>query len=137
MPQLLYARPRVYVVEDSRILCNVLCEALGAAGAEVVGSCDTADAAVRDIEALHPDAVMIDIALRRGTGFDVLKALNRLESTAVRVVLTNYTSETFRDAAARLGARIYDKAFDIRAAIDDIMATVDVLRQQHSAPRAA
>src|SRR5262249_42075720 len=71
MPQSLHARPRVYVVEDSRILCNVLCEALGAAGAEVVGSCDTADAAVRDIEALHPDAVMIDIALRRGTGFDV------------------------------------------------------------------
>ena len=53
----------------------------------------------RDIAALRPDAVSIDIELKAGSGFDVLEALaiNNDEGNApLRIVLTNYTTDLGR-----------------------------------------
>src|SRR5262245_56767209 len=68
-------KPIVYVVEDSPILLRLLTELIEANGATVVGHADTAPAAIEEIAELHPDAVTIDITLRKGTGFDVLEAM--------------------------------------------------------------
>jgi DNA-binding NarL/FixJ family response regulator len=49
--------------------------------------------AVADIAALHPDVVTIDIALKDGTGFDVLESLaNDYDQPPLRIVLSNFTS---------------------------------------------
>jgi CheY-like chemotaxis protein len=65
----------VFVVEDSPSIRNLLIELIEGTGAHVVGTADTAKAAIADIAALHPDTVTIDIGLRAGTGFDVLEAM--------------------------------------------------------------
>ncbi len=108
----------VYLVEDSPIISKLLVELIETTGATVVGQADTASAAIADIAALRPDAVTIDIELKAGSGFDVLEALaiNNDEGNApLRIVLTNYTTDTYRDAAQQLGADLFfDKAMQIR-----------------------
>ena len=60
--------------------------------------------------------VVIDVALSRGNGFDVLKSLRDHPPTKLplRVVLTNYTLAAYRKAAKRLGADYFlDKSSQI------------------------
>jgi CheY-like chemotaxis protein len=109
--------PRVYVVEDSPIILNLLVELIETTGATIVGHADTASDAISDIAALHPDVVTVDIRLRQGTGFDVLEgiAINHEDHPPLPIVLTNYTNDAFRDAARRLGVtHFFDKAREIR-----------------------
>jgi len=110
-------KPSVYLVEDSPIILDRLTELIEEAGvATIVGCADTASAAIADIAALHPDAVTVDITLKRGNGFDVLEAINIGSEghPPLRIVLTNYTFASYRDAAHHLGADyFFDKAKQI------------------------
>ena len=105
---------RVYLVEDSPIIRRLLVELIEDSGAAtVVGHADTALAAINEIAALHPDAVTVDITLKEGNGFDVLEAIaiNSEDHPPVRIVLTNYTFGSYRDAANELGADyFFDKS---------------------------
>ena len=102
----------VFIVEDSPILRSRL-EAMIAAipGARAVGYAEGADDAVRQILALRPDVVVLDIHLKQGTGLDILRKVST-EAPQVRFyVLTNYPMESYRRSAERLGARgFFDKS---------------------------
>ncbi|MEO8304805.1 MAG: response regulator [Betaproteobacteria bacterium] len=107
---------RVYVVEDSAIVFDRLQELLHEQGVQVVGHSDTAATAIVEIAALRPDVVVVDIALREGTGFHVLKALGEPTDPRgpARVVLTNFNRDWYRDAAKRLGVEhFFDKSYQI------------------------
>ena len=72
--------------------------------------------AISDISRVKPDVVVIDVALSRGNGFDVLKSLrdDPPAKRPLRVVLTNYTLAAYRRAAKRLGADYFlDKSTQI------------------------
>jgi DNA-binding NarL/FixJ family response regulator len=106
----------VYVVEDSAIIVKILTELIETTGARVVGDADTAAKAIREIAALHPDVVTIDITLKRGTGYDVLEsiAINSEEYPPTRIMLTNCIGSAYREAAHALGADyFFDKAREI------------------------
>ena len=107
---------RVYLVEDSQIVFERLQESMEEDGAKVVGHADDATTAISEIAELHPDAVVIDIALRQGTGLHVLRGIGDLPEAErpARVVLTNHNREWYRDAAMRLGAEyFFDKSNEI------------------------
>ena len=117
----------VYLVEDSPIVLRGLTELIEAAGAAtVVGHADTASVAIADIAALHPDAVTVDIALKGGNGFDVLEAIaiNSEGHPPLRIVLTNYTFVSYRDAAHQLGA---DYFFDKAKQIPEVLTVLESL----------
>lgn len=99
---------RVYVVEDSVIIRNLLFRAIESAGAELVGTSDNADEAIRELSRLDPQLIFLDLKLRSGTGFEVLKALQGggFAREATKVVLTNYTE--YREASSQLGANSFD-----------------------------
>ena len=114
------ANTTVYVVEDSAIIVKLLTELIESTGARVVGDADTAAKALREITALHPDVVTIDIVLKRGTGYDVLEgiAVNSRERPPTRIVLTNCTGDMYREAAHVLGADyFFDKAKEMGKAL--------------------
>ena len=100
---------RVYLVEDSALVFERLRESIEEVGAQVIGHADDATTAIAAIGALRPDVVVIDIALREGTGLHVLKEIDDLpeEDRPVRVVLTNFNRQWYRDAAKRLGAEYF------------------------------
>jgi len=106
----------VYLVEDSDIMSTLLQELLEGNNAWIVGRAESARTAIADIGRVRPDVVIIDIALRQGNGFDVLKWLRDepLATQPLRVVLTNYTLTSYRNAAKRLGADyFFDKSNEI------------------------
>lgn len=126
-------KPSVYLVEDSPIIRRLLVELIEDAGAAtVVGHAETASTAISDIAALHPDAVMIDIALKGGNGFDVLEAIaiNSEDHPPVRIVLTNHTFSSYRDAANELGA---DYFFDKAKQIPEVIRVLDSLNANRQA----
>ena len=107
---------RVYLVEDSAIMSPVLRTLIEAVGAKVVGNSGAAKLAIEDIKVLRPDVVVVDIGLREGNGFDVLKALFDEMGTEgpARMVLTNHALDAYRRAAKRWGASyFFDKSKQI------------------------
>ncbi len=107
---------RVYLVEDSALVFQRLQESMEEDGATVVGHADGATTAIAEIAALHPDAVVVDIALREGTGLHVLKEIGDFPESdrPARLVLTNFNREWYREAAKRLGADyFFDKSREI------------------------
>lgn len=108
---------KVFLVEDSPLL-RTRVEAMIAAipGAVLAGHAAEADAAVDGILAAGADAVVLDLHLAKGSGFDVLRrVMERAPGTRV-YVLTNYPTDAHRSTAARLGALgFYDKSSEFEA----------------------
>jgi DNA-binding NarL/FixJ family response regulator len=106
---------RVFLVEDSAILTKLLVGLIEAEpGARVVGREDTAAGAIDRILQAKPDAVILDLHLREGTGYDVLRALRAMQPRPVVVVLTNHTGAAWRQAAIDGGAdHFFDKSTQI------------------------
>jgi DNA-binding NarL/FixJ family response regulator len=105
----------VFLVEDSPLLRPRL-EALLAsiAGARLTGQAAGAQAAIAAILATVPDAVLLDIHLEEGNGFDVLKALHKSAPQVAVYVLTNFPTEPYRRKAESLGARgFFDKSGEL------------------------
>ena len=127
---------QVYVVEDSPIVQRLLASAIKAAGAEMDGCSDDAQAAIADVFALQPDLILIDIGLASGSGFDVLKTLqeHNLAPDAVKVVLTNYANRECEDFSIRLGAdRFFDKASETSQALA-LISTMAAEKRSGKAP---
>ncbi len=107
---------RVYLVEDAPRLVGILRGEIQAAGGLVVGDSDSATRAIADILTLRPDVVIVDIALREGSGFDVLEALRNAwgDKRPVQMVLTNHILGPYRDAAKKLDVEyFFDKGHQI------------------------
>jgi DNA-binding NarL/FixJ family response regulator len=111
MPQ---AKPafKLFVVEDSALLRSRIEAMLGSIpGCCAVGHAARADEAIDGILATGPDAVLLDIQLEQGSGFDVLRALRERGIRVETYVLTNYADSPYRRVAERLGASgFFDKS---------------------------
>jgi DNA-binding NarL/FixJ family response regulator len=105
----------IFLVEDSSLVRARLAALLEAVpGASVVGEADRADSAIRDILALRPDLVLLDINLAEGSGFDVLRAVCREAPEIDFYMLSNFAADPYRELAERLGAReFFDKSKEI------------------------
>ncbi|MEO5702103.1 MAG: response regulator, partial [Casimicrobiaceae bacterium] len=107
----------VYLVEDSPILAPLLVRVLLAeAGVAVVGVSGDAQPAISAIRELGPALVIVDLSLRSGSGFDVLRALSTMNPGPVCAVLTNHTTSPYRRAAESMGVtpdRFFDKSSEV------------------------
>ena len=102
---------RVFLVEDAPLLRERLIALIRSVGANTVGHADSAQEAISGILATAPDVVVLDLSLKQGHGFDVLRAVRAAAPAIVFYVLTNHPIETFRETAKRLGARgFFDKS---------------------------
>jgi two-component system OmpR family response regulator len=96
---------KLLLVEDSRVLADRLVELIDqSAAVELVAHVDNerdAIAMLRD----HPvDVVILDLQLRQGTGFGVLRSLPRTGPRPRVIVLTNFDLPAYRREATELGA---------------------------------
>lgn len=106
---------RVLLVEDSSKLQQRVRETLDALpGVELAGTVDSETDAVEAIRKERCDAVILDLHLRRGTGFGVLREVARRANGApVVVVFTNYDLPEYRRLAQSFGVRHFlDKALE-------------------------
>ena len=98
----------VLLVEDSLLLAERLGELLKTmARVELVGVVADEMSALKRIGEGGIDVVVLDLHLRQGTGFGVLRGIRNKADAPVVIVLTNYDLREYRDAAAALGARYF------------------------------
>lgn len=83
-------------------------------GARLVGHAAEAADAIEGILAARPKAVVLDIRLADGNGFDVLRTLRERMPEIAFYVLTNFANDAYRQMAEKLGARgFFDKSNEI------------------------
>jgi DNA-binding NarL/FixJ family response regulator len=108
---------RVLLVEDSEVLTERLAEAIRQnPDVELVGTVDTEDAARAALKRDRVDVMVLDLHLKQGNGFGVMRAIAKSPDKPLIIVLTNYDLPQYKDAALALGAahfmdkvRDYDK----------------------------
>ncbi len=105
---------RVLLVEDSKELSARLIEAIDQfADVRLIGAAETEAEALAIIEREPVDVIILDIHLKQGTGFGVMRALATKQPKPQIVVLTNYGLPEYRNAAFASGASYFlDKVSD-------------------------
>lgn len=113
---------RTFIVEDSPIILDKLVLALEElTPVKVVGSAAGEADALRAIGGLDAslDLLIVDIFLKSGSGFGVLKRIADAGVTGKRVVLTNYATAEVRRKCLALGAnRVFDKSSELEELIE-------------------
>lgn len=95
---------RILLVEDSAILVERLREALGALeGVAVVDAVADESSAVAVATTRRVDVIVLDLQLRKGTGFGVLQRLGSRRPEVV--VFTGYDMPEYKGRASALGVR--------------------------------
>jgi DNA-binding NarL/FixJ family response regulator len=123
---------RVLLVEDSKLLAERVREVLEQiSGIEVVGTADTERSAVAMTRTHDVDAIILDLQLKEGTGFGVLRALGK--SRPAVIVLTNFSLPTFAERAKELGVEQFlDKGMDFDRLPAVLAAIKNNLRIDHA-----
>jgi two-component system, OmpR family, response regulator len=109
------SRLRVLLVEDSQLLAGRLSELIGRLPeVELVGTVDSEGEALAEIGATRPDVLILDLHLRSGSGFGVLRSLKRRPNMRPKIViLTNFGLPEYRREAENLGVEAFlDKSRD-------------------------
>jgi DNA-binding NarL/FixJ family response regulator len=124
---------RVLLVEDSEVLTERLAELIRLnKDVQLVGAVETEDDARAAVERDAIDIMILDLHLKQGNGFGVLRALDRDVERPFVVVLTNYDLPAYKDAALRLGASHFlDKLRDYDRLPEVLRELVARARVQH------
>jgi DNA-binding NarL/FixJ family response regulator len=117
----------IYIVEDSPAVMERLVEAVGdIPNAKVVGSADAVATALEGMRQSQPRVLILDIQLRGGSGFQVLKQLRTSGSRPEAViVVTNHPSDDYRMASRECGAdHFFDKASEFHK-VREVLLQID------------
>ena len=128
---------KIVLVEDSELVRRVLKDfLLEIPGVEIISEVSDASEAVQALGFLDPDLVILDIGLRRGTGFGVLKEIRKTGDRPTIVVFTNSPYPQFREICMGAGADYFlDKSAELETLLylvrqlNDGDALVEVNRQ--------
>ena len=78
---------------------------------DLVGVVDSEAAALAEIRKRRVHVVLLDLYLKQGTGFGILRAISTMDKKPRVIVLTNHDSAEFERDATALGAAYFlDKA---------------------------
>jgi len=124
---------RVLLVEDSKVLTERLTEAIRQiADVELVGTADSEAGALAAFNSVKVDVIILDLHLRQGTGFGVMRALSAAQQKPRIIVLTNYDLPEYKNAAIALGATHFlDKARDYGRLPDVLHEICEAHLSQH------
>lgn len=99
---------RVVIVDDHRVLCELLTAALSTTGdVTVVESVGTAADAIDRVGALQPDVVVLDYDLPDGDGVSVVSSIKAVCTTCRVLMLTSYTDPVILNEALDAGCDGY------------------------------
>lgn len=103
----------IFIVEDSPLVLERLVEAVGdVPNARVVGNADAVTPALEGVRTARPRVLILDVQLRDGSGFRLLKRM-RSEGICrpeVVIIVTNHPNDDYRSASRECGVdHFFDK----------------------------
>jgi DNA-binding NarL/FixJ family response regulator len=132
-------KQRIFIVDDHTLVREWLSNLLRQVpDFEVCGQADSAPAALAGMNAAPPAIAIVDLALKGGSGLDLIKDLRRTCPATQIVVLSMHEEIYYVERAFRAGARGYVTKRDsthriveaLRAVLaGQVYATADVLAQ--------
>lgn len=130
-----HGKLQVLLVEDSKLLIERLSELMaGIANLELYGAVTTEAEAIETIRQSRPDVVVLDLRLKEGTGFGVLRFIKTLATAPVVIVVTNYALPQYRNQAILLGARFF---LDKSSEFDQLPVILESLSNGNAAASAS
>ncbi len=101
-------KKKLFIVEDHTILREGLKALLSARPDwEIVGEAGEGDAAIRGVEKLKPDLVLMDLSLPKMNGTEAMREIKRLSPSTKILALTVHKNEEYISAAFEAGAEGY------------------------------
>lgn len=120
---------RVFIADDSELFCKLLVADLSEIqGLEVVGQAQRGSEAIKLIQKLNPDVVILDIRMPGGNGIDVLQNIEKHNGTPVIIMLTNYPYPQYRRKCMEAGADFF---FDKSSEFEKV---IEIFEQLHQNP---
>lgn len=103
---------KVVVVDDSEMLRRRIISMISdVPGIEIAGEAENSHEAMKIIDKVVPEIVVLDIRMPNGNGIELLKSISQRNLTMVKIVLSNYSMQQFKDKCYELGADyFFDKA---------------------------
>lgn len=105
---------KVFIADDSILILERLREMLGSYGqVEIVGSCNNGIDALESLRNLKPDLAIIDLKMPGLSGLKVLSEIRKENKTIKIIILTLFSSDTYRQMAIQSDADyFFSKADD-------------------------
>jgi two-component system response regulator NreC len=98
----------VVVAEDHTIVRKGICSLFDAkSGIEVVGEAEDGWEAIKQVETLQPDVVLMDITMPHLNGLEATRQIKKLFPQVKVLALTMYTNEEYVSQALQAGASGY------------------------------
>jgi len=98
----------VFIVDDSAVFRERLIDMLSELkGVEIVGEAGGPHEAIKAIQKLKPDAVILDIRMPGGNGIEVLKKIKKDKPAPMVIMLTNYPYPQYRKKCMDAGADFF------------------------------
>jgi DNA-binding NarL/FixJ family response regulator len=129
----------VLIADDSPLVRERLVKLLARRHLDVrVQESQDVPSTIAAIDNDRPDALILDLRMPGGSGFDVLSHIQRRNLTIRVIVLTNFASEVNQKRSHKLGAHFFfDKTKEFERALDVLAAELPgrtILNQHHHGP---
>ncbi len=115
---------KILIIDDSQILRKRIIGIISdIPGVEICGEAGSSTEAIKLLNEMDPEVIIMDIRMPDGSGIEVLKNIRKQKISVITIILTNYPLIQYREKCMELGADyFFDKSSDI-----DKMA--DVIKQ--------
>lgn len=131
---------RVYVVDDSALIRDRLREMVSTAkDACVIGESGDALEAMKEIRALHPETLILDIQLPGRSGIEILRQIRKAGINTHVIILTNFAYPQYREECLEAGAEFFlskSKDFDLLPSILNSLDPAEVEGEDRRNPTA-
>lgn len=99
---------RIFIVDDHPVFCLGMTQLIDKeADLEVIGSEETAVAAIEVIEKMRPDLAIVDISLKDSDGIDLVREISHRHPELPMLVLSMYDESLYAERAILAGASGY------------------------------
>lgn len=99
---------RIFIVDDHPVFCLGMTQLINKeSDLEVIGSEETAAAAIEVIEKMPPDLVIVDISLKDSDGIDLVREISLRYPDLPMLVLSMYDESLYAERAMLAGASGY------------------------------
>jgi len=116
------------IIDDNNKFRTLLASIIGRLdNIEVVGQAGDVSDAIEEIKRTKPDAVILDIHMPGGSGFDVLQAAKSTKPAPVVLMLTVCSGKEYREKCMSLGA---DYFFEKSGDLTKMMSTLTRLARK-------
>ena len=113
---------KILIVDDSRILRKRIIGMISdIPGVEICGEAGSSTEAIKLLNENNPEVIVLDIRMPDGSGIEVLKDIQKQQTSVTTIILTNYPLVQYREKCMELGANyFFDKSSDIDKMADVI-----------------